>query len=209
MKKINLILGFKKSIFFVIPLLITSCGVDYFRNNISEATFEAIDGTKINFKKENVNCKWDKNWSRKNYRFSDKTDKTIDVVLWEKDLRCSAYGVATQLNGTKLNYRGTDICKTVVKNEKLYTYKDYGSNIDKTEPPFPCKVGYKFRQHCVKFPLKVRIFDGDPCVVDSPDDLQEDGILFAQIGWESVYFLKPECNPRIKNTMWFLEPCEL
>ena len=84
MNKGNFILGFKRSIFLVIPFLVTSCG--------GGVTQKYTDGSKFYFKGENINCEWD--------YYSD-----------TNVLDCKAYGVRTYLNGYKANYSEGYSCK--------------------------------------------------------------------------------------------------
>ena len=103
MKKGNFIIGFKKSIFFVIPFLITSCG--------GGVTLKATDGSEVYFKSENVTCEWGELYtpmSRKKYR-----------NLW-----CRANGVRTFLNGATENYSRGEVCRRKYLNgEEEYPYQ--------------------------------------------------------------------------------------
>ncbi len=91
MKKGNFIIGFKKSVFFVIPFLITSCG--------GGVTLKSTDGSKLYFTSENVTCRL--------------------VFIYSGELRvlaCGANGVRTFLNGATENFSQTQNCKIIYEN---------------------------------------------------------------------------------------------
>ena len=102
----------KNLFFFVIPFLITSCG--------GGITLKATDGSKINFKSENVYCKWSKIYY-----------KGID-----RELTCYANGVRTYLNGYRANYSDNYLCKIVEESGKE---RKVGN-----QETFPCTAARKF-----------------------------------------------------------------
>ena len=96
MKKGNFIIGFKKSIFFVIPFLITSCG--------GGVTLKSTDGSELYFTSENVTCEWGE-------LFTDLYSPRKLRSLW-----CRANGVRTFLNGATENYSRSEICRWKYEN---------------------------------------------------------------------------------------------
>ena len=117
MNKANFILGFKRSIFLVIPFLVTSCG--------GGVTQKYTDGSKFYFKGENINCEWD--------YYSD-----------TNVLDCKAYGVRTYLNGYKANYSEVYSCKREDKDGNAIT-KGYWMN--PTGDNFVCAAARRFGKY--------------------------------------------------------------
>ena len=90
---LNDTLMFKRSIFFLIPFLVTSCG--------GGVTQKYTDGSKFYFKGENINCEW-----------SEGSTRVLD---------CRAYGVRTYLNGYKENYSEGYSCRREDYNGNVIT----------------------------------------------------------------------------------------
>ena len=127
--KTNISPIFKKSIFFVIPFLITSCG--------GGITLKATDGSKIKFKKENVSCTTGEYY--KSFEM-----KTLDTTGPEvRDIKCTANGVTTYLNGFELPFSEKKLCKIETKKGKK-PFKKFKSL---THPDsFACAAGKKFKR---------------------------------------------------------------
>ena len=159
MKKTNFILSFKKSIFFVIPFLVTSCGT----------TLKSTDGTKIYFKRENVSCEYDNYWYEKSFRLTN--GKTGYMLA--KNYRCTAYGVATLLNGVRQNYSDKSTCETILKNAKgrWEFFTSLNSNVEKY---IACKAAREFNKDCQPDDnIFFRVFFNN-CKIYLPPDLSWD-----------------------------------
>ena len=158
MKKINFIFGLKKSIFFVIPFLITSCGIN----------LKSTDGSKINFKRENVSCKFDDDW----YEREISLTRGRDIYLLVKHYSCTANGVRTYLNGYRENYSDESTCKTFIKNAKGNWNWMYGVGNGVRKNSFSCAAADELKPGCT---LKNRILDS--CAIIRPPELTWDDYL--------------------------------
>ena len=107
MKKANFIIGFKKSIFFVIPFLITSYGRGVPSKADGGFTLKLKDSSELYFKSENVWCKWDKNWTTSKYYMGSNKFKIFT---------CYANGVRTYLNGARDNHNDLGHCGMIYEN---------------------------------------------------------------------------------------------
>ena len=90
MKKIQSSRSFGKSILFFIPLLITSCVG-------GTTTIDSTDGSKIKFKSENVSC--------------EKREIPLRNGSLLRTTSCNANGVRTFLNGDKVNFSESKLCR--------------------------------------------------------------------------------------------------
>ena len=101
----------------MIPFLITSCG--------GGVTVKATDRSKINFKSENVSCKWD-----------DLSESSI--------LKCTANGVRTYLNGARENYSDERFCSRTEYGKEANP-KDWWANPNPNS--FVCRTARKFGKY--------------------------------------------------------------
>ena len=111
----------QRSILFLMPILITSCGGGY--------TMKSTDGSKIQFKRENVFC-----------------EKGMEYTSYKgtrvRDLKCTANGVRTFLTGDRTNFSETKTC--VVMNEKGKDFDDFKWDSGKQRNSFACGAAIKF-----------------------------------------------------------------
>ena len=120
MKNNQLSLILKRSILFALPILITSCG--------GGTTIKATDGSKIQFKSENVSCK--KGFEYNSY----KGTKVRDVI-------CTANGVRTFLSGAKSNFSQTKTC--LVMNEKGKEFDNFNWDYANQRSSIACSAAIK------------------------------------------------------------------
>ena len=117
-KKLSLVL--KRSILFLIPILITSCG--------GGTTIKATDGSKIQFKNENVSCK-------KGFEYNSYKGTKV------RDLTCTANGVRTFLNGAKSNFSETKTC--LVMNDRGKDFDDFKWDYSNQRNSIACSAAIK------------------------------------------------------------------
>ncbi len=96
-------------------------------------TLKATDGSKINFKSENVSCKW----SDLYYLPYGPGEKVR--ALW-----CNASGVRTYLNGYKANYSNDNMCRRVT--ESGIELEDVVGNLLNPKS-FPCTAARKLGKY--------------------------------------------------------------
>ena len=118
---------FKRSIFFVIPFLITSCG--------GGVTQKYTDGSKFYFKGENIYCE-----KRPSLNLSFNQNFTPEFYLVE----CTASGVRTYLNGYKRNYSEEYSCRREDINGNAIT-EGYMMNPDGNN--FVCSAARRFGKY--------------------------------------------------------------
>ena len=190
MKKISFIFGFKKSIFFVIPFLITSCGIN----------LKATDGSKINFKRENVSCKFDDTWYDRKIRLTRGVEISgivkKDIYLKAKNFFCTANGVRTYLNGYRENFnsnafirpghgRNTRTCRIFLKNAKgNWNYSNELYGVGKNS--FICNAASKLKQDCIQLGGRLMEKTNLGCTPMIPPELSWDDYLSAT--WTNFYY---------------------
>ena len=174
MKKINFIFGFNKSIFFVIPFLITSCGIN----------LKATDGSKINFKRENVSCKFDDYWFDRRVTLTKGVEISgivkKDIWLKAKFFNCTANGVRTYLNGYRENFNANTVlgyntrnCRIFLKNAKgnwNWSDKLFGT----AKNSFICNAASKLKQDCIQVGGRLMEKTNLGCTPMIPPDLSWD-----------------------------------
>ena len=126
MKKNKILMSFKKSIIFFIPLLITSCVG-------GATTINSTDGSKIRFKSENVTCK-------NSVEYPDYFG--IGFSGKRRNVECTANGVRTFLTGDRTNFSEKKICKVI--DEKGVEQDAVISRNNKNS--FACLAATKFRK---------------------------------------------------------------
>ena len=119
-------ISFKNSILFLIPLLITSCGG-------GGITLDAMDGSKIKFKSENVSC------STGNEYLHFAVDGGRGLA---RNVTCTSNGVRTFLAGNRTNFSETKQCKVIDSQGKKVndTYAEMNQNT------FTCLAASKLRK---------------------------------------------------------------
>ena len=114
----------KRSILCFLPILITSCGG-------GGITLDATDGSKINFKKENVFCE-------KGIEYEDFLNLSGGGMRQNVD--CTASGVRTFLTGSKSNFFDTKFCQIVDLKGK----KQFNAVTQSNQSSFVCTVAKQF-----------------------------------------------------------------
>ena len=111
----------KSSILFLMPILITSCGGGF--------TMKLTDGSKIQFKRENVFCE-------KGSEYYGRYGERV------RNLKCTANGVRTFLTGDRTNFSETKICSVMNEKGKDFNNLEWYYGIERNS--LACRAAIKF-----------------------------------------------------------------